>query len=177
MSCQVACDAFRLPKVPGASQLAILGTLLRKTGNGETELLMLHWACERNSPEFWLHVAQGDASIARGSAPLAMAPYGIADALRPGKTLIQARLAAAQVLSGGASREVGIRTYRRALVQQPKNGLLRHGLVWRCILSKKMTTPRRNAARCSTPTRRNRGPPSLATLLALSKDRVARRCN
>jgi serine/threonine-protein kinase len=80
---QLAADAFNTSPAPPDYQLALLGCLLRQSGDVSTAIQLLVEACRRQPGNFWLNREMGATLVKAGRTADAAAYYRAALALRP----------------------------------------------------------------------------------------------
>jgi serine/threonine-protein kinase len=124
---QLAAEAFNTEPAPPGHQLALLGCLLRQSGDVSTATQLLGEACRRQPGNFWLNREMGTTLFRAGRTTDAIAFYRAALALRPDNAGVHEGLGMA-LFHAGQSDEALV-AFRRAVELPPHSRFSRQRLV------------------------------------------------
>jgi serine/threonine-protein kinase len=124
---QLAAEAFNTSPAPPAHQLALLGCLLRQSGDVSTSIQLLGEACRRQPGNFWLNREMGTTLVKAGRTTEAAAYYRAALALRPDNAGVHEGLGMALFYAG--QTDEALVAFRRAAELPPRSRSSRQRLV------------------------------------------------
>jgi serine/threonine-protein kinase len=123
----LAADAFTLSPAPPAHQLALLGSLLTRSGAEIPSAQLLGEACRRQPGSFWLNREMGNALVKLGRTTEAAAYFRGALALRPDNAGVHEELGMALFHAG--QTDEALAAFRRAVALTPRSRPSRQRLV------------------------------------------------
>jgi serine/threonine-protein kinase len=124
---RLAAEAFNTSPPPLDYQLALLGCLLRQSGDVSTAIQLLSEACRRQPGNFWLNREMGTTLVKAGRTTDAAAYYRAALALRPNNAGVHEGLGMALFHAG--QTDEALVAFRRAVVLPPPSRFSRQRLV------------------------------------------------